>query len=562
MSDPALAFESIAALAAKIRAGALSPVALTEALLERIAALDGRLHAFIAVTRERALAEARAAELALRGGQDLGPLHGIPYAAKDLFDVRGVPTTAGTRLLAGNVAKEDAAVVRRLAGAGMVLLGKTYTVQFAFGGVGVNHDQGTPHNPWKATHHVPGGSSSGSAVAVAAGLAPMALGSDTGGSVRVPASLCGTVGLKTTVGRVSRAGVYPLSFTLDSVGPLTRTVERRSHQALQGTDPRDEISTDGGRRTTCSPAWKPASPAAARDRGDTVLRRGRSRGGPRSARGRQGAPLARRLRSERHGRSQRRPGNVGRSGCSRSRPRPARHNARFLDEHFDELDPAVAHRMIGGRQLSAPDYFAPIASGRSSGGGWRAPRRFRSTRCSCRRVPALSRPLAEVDRTTESYASAQRAASRTRRSEHPEPLRRVRPVRLHARRAPDRPDGSAAAVPGGHGPPASPRAYERATGPAPPPARPRVGRGWPLRLHAARGQGRAHQRRRARHRRGWGGLSPRGGEVVIGDVLETEGRAVEAGIRAAGGDAFVRLDVTDEGDWDRRSAGRSSATDG
>ena len=127
MSDPALAFDSISELAAKIRAGALSPVALTEALLERIAALNGHLHAFIAVTRERALAEARAAELALRGGQDLGPLHGIPYAAKDLFDVRGVATTAGTRLLAGNVAKEDAAVVRRLAGAGMVLVGKTYT---------------------------------------------------------------------------------------------------------------------------------------------------------------------------------------------------------------------------------------------------------------------------------------------------------------------------------------------------------------------------------------------------------------------------------------------------
>ena len=176
MSDPALAFESIVGLAARIRAGVLSPVALTETLLDRIAGLDGRLHAFIALTRERALAEARAAELALRGGQDLGPLHGIPYAAKDLIDVRGVPTTAGTRLLADNVAKEDAAVVRRLAGAGMVLLGKTYTVQFAFGGVGVNHDQGTPHNPWSATHHVPGGSSSGSAVAVAAGLAPMALG--------------------------------------------------------------------------------------------------------------------------------------------------------------------------------------------------------------------------------------------------------------------------------------------------------------------------------------------------------------------------------------------------
>src|SRR5262245_29619059 len=127
----------------------------------------------------------------------------------------------------------------------MVLVGKTYTVQFAFGGVGANHDQGTPHNPWHATHHVPGGSSSGSAVAVAGGLVPMALGSDTAGSVRLPASLCGTVGLKTTVGRVSRAGVYPLSFTLDSVGPLTRTVEDAAlvYQAMQGIDARDETTT-------------------------------------------------------------------------------------------------------------------------------------------------------------------------------------------------------------------------------------------------------------------------------------------------------------------------------
>src|SRR5262245_20107254 len=147
MSHPALAFESITELAARIRAGKLSPVALTEALLDRIAALNEPLHAFIAVTRERALAEAHAAEPAIRGGQDLGPLHGIPYAAKDLIDVRGLPTTAGTRLLAGNIAREDAAVVRRLAGAGMLLVGKTYTVQLAFGVVGANHDQGTPHNP-------------------------------------------------------------------------------------------------------------------------------------------------------------------------------------------------------------------------------------------------------------------------------------------------------------------------------------------------------------------------------------------------------------------------------
>src|SRR5262245_44376549 len=126
----------------------------------------------------------------------------------------------------------------------MILAGKTYTVQFAFGGVGINHDQGTPHNPWSPTPHAPGGSSSGTGVAVAAGLVPMGLGSDTGGSVRIPAALCGTVGLKTTVGRISRAGVYPLSWTLDSVGPLTRTVEDAAlvYQALQGEDAGDETT--------------------------------------------------------------------------------------------------------------------------------------------------------------------------------------------------------------------------------------------------------------------------------------------------------------------------------
>jgi aspartyl-tRNA(Asn)/glutamyl-tRNA(Gln) amidotransferase subunit A len=246
MADTAdtLAFESIANLASQIRHRALSPVALTEALLERIERLDPKLHAFIALARDRAMGQARAAESALRSGQDLGPLHGIPYAAKDLYDVVGMPTTAGTRLRAGHAASSDCAVVRRLSAAGMVLLGKTHTVQFAFGGVGINHDHGTPHNPWHPLLHAPGGSSSGSGVAVAAGLAPMALGTDTGGSVRIPAALCGTVGLKTTVGRISRAGVYPLSFMLDSVGPLTRSVEDAAlvYDSMVGADAADDAT--------------------------------------------------------------------------------------------------------------------------------------------------------------------------------------------------------------------------------------------------------------------------------------------------------------------------------
>lgn len=241
MSNLPLERQSIRQLAKQIQSGDLSPVTLTQHYLDRIHALDPTLHAFRLVCPERALAEAQAAELLIQSGHEVGPLHGIPFAAKDLFDVKGLPTTAGSNLLQDNIAAADATVIRRLRQAGMILLGKTHTVQFAYGGVGINHHHGTPHNPWHQTHYVPGGSSSGSGVAVAAGLAPMALGSDTGGSVRIPAALCGTVGLKTTVGQVSRAGVFPLSWSLDSVGPLTQYVEDAAcvFQAIQGRDMSD-----------------------------------------------------------------------------------------------------------------------------------------------------------------------------------------------------------------------------------------------------------------------------------------------------------------------------------
>ena len=244
MTDGSFGFETITELASAFAGREASPLAYTARLLERIAALDPALTAFVGLTRERALAEAAAAEAAIRRGAAPGPLAGVPYAAKDIFDVAGEATMAGSRLLAGNVATDDCAVVRRLGEAGMVLVGKTHTAQFASTIVGINHDLGTPHNPWRREPHVPGGSSSGSAVAVAAGLVPMALASDTGGSVRAPASLCGIVGLKTTVGRVSRAGVVPLAFSYDSIGSLTRSVEDAAlvYQAINGPDPRDETT--------------------------------------------------------------------------------------------------------------------------------------------------------------------------------------------------------------------------------------------------------------------------------------------------------------------------------
>ncbi|MDP2647415.1 MAG: amidase [Desulfobacterales bacterium] len=242
MNKSALHFQTIIDLARNLRSGKLSPVELTEHFLARIQKLNGRLNAFRQVCPGRALKEAKAAERALRAGQDRGVLHGIPYALKDIFDVQGLATAAGARVLEKNIAARDAFTVQQLSRAGMILLGKTHTVQLAYSGIGINHDYGTPHNPWNQTHYIPGGSSSGSAVAVAAGMAPMALGSDTGGSVRIPAALCGVTGLKTTVGRISRAGVYPLSWTMDSVGPLTRSAEDAAqvYNCLQGVDPEDD----------------------------------------------------------------------------------------------------------------------------------------------------------------------------------------------------------------------------------------------------------------------------------------------------------------------------------
>jgi aspartyl-tRNA(Asn)/glutamyl-tRNA(Gln) amidotransferase subunit A len=239
-----LHYQTITDLADRIRKGEITSTQLTEKLLDRVDLLDGKLNAFKLLCPEKALEQARAADLELSSGNESGVLHGIPYAAKDLFDVKGLPTAAGAKLLENNIAGTDSRAIDRLSQAGMILCGKTNTVQFAFSGIGINHDHGTPHNPWSQKHYIPGGSSSGSAVAVAAGMVPMALGTDTGGSVRVPAALCGTVGLKTTVGRISRAGVYPLSWTLDSVGVISRSVEDAAlvYQCLQGPDVNDETT--------------------------------------------------------------------------------------------------------------------------------------------------------------------------------------------------------------------------------------------------------------------------------------------------------------------------------
>ncbi|MEV0264229.1 amidase [Streptomyces sp. NPDC050617] len=220
----------------------LSPVELTDSVLSRISAVEPEISAYATVTADAARAAAREAEREIAAGRGRGPLHGIPVGVKDLIDTAGVATAAGSRVRAGRVPDTDATVMARLRAAGAVLVGKTHTHEFAYGTI-------TPQtrNPW-STGHVPGGSSGGSAAAVAAGAATFALGTDTGGSIRIPAALTGVVGLKPTFGLVSRQGVAPLSWSLDHVGPITRSVRDTATvlAALAGPDdPRDTAGPAG-----------------------------------------------------------------------------------------------------------------------------------------------------------------------------------------------------------------------------------------------------------------------------------------------------------------------------
>jgi aspartyl-tRNA(Asn)/glutamyl-tRNA(Gln) amidotransferase subunit A len=207
-----------------VRRGDLSPVELTEACLRRIDTYDRALNAFITITRDEALAAAHALEREQRDGRWRGPLHGIPIALKDNIDTAGIPTTAASGVFSGRVPEVDAEVVVRLKNAGAVLLGKLNLHEFALGGTSAVSNFGPVHNPWSLNHN-PGGSSGGSGAAVAADLCLAALGTDTGGSVRIPASSCGIVGFKATYGRVSNRGVIPMAWTLDHVGPMCKTVE-------------------------------------------------------------------------------------------------------------------------------------------------------------------------------------------------------------------------------------------------------------------------------------------------------------------------------------------------
>ena len=238
-------FLTIAETARLIQTKKLSPVELTTGLLARIQALDPQLNAFITVTADLAMRQAKQAEQEIANGRYRGPLHGVPYALKDIYDTQGILTTGGSRVCIDNVPREDAATTAKLNEAGAILVGKLMTHEFAHGGPSFDVPWPPARNPWNLEHFT-GGSSSGSGAALAAGLVPAALGSDTGGSIRGPASFCGITGLMPTYGLVSRFGVMPNSFTFDHCGPMARTVEDCALmlQVISGYDPRDAGSIE------------------------------------------------------------------------------------------------------------------------------------------------------------------------------------------------------------------------------------------------------------------------------------------------------------------------------
>ena len=243
MADEMLVFETVARLASLIERREVSPVALVEAYLERIERLNDRVHAYITVCGESALAEAREAEREITSGRYRGPLHGIPIGLKDQFYTRGVRTTGGSSIHSDLIPDEDATIVERLKDAGAIMLGKHNMAEFAMGGTR-EHPYGNPRNPWDL-ERIPGHSSSGSGVAVSASMCAAAIGEDTGGSGRIPAAACGITAIRPTYGRISRHGTFPVSWSLDCASPMARTAEDCALllETIAGHDPRDPTSS-------------------------------------------------------------------------------------------------------------------------------------------------------------------------------------------------------------------------------------------------------------------------------------------------------------------------------
>ncbi len=409
-----LAHRSLAELSRLLASGETTSREIVAACFERIDARDQQLHAFIDVWRNDAFTRADSADRERAAGRTRGPLCGLPIALKDLLHVEGRQTTAGSKSWLGRIADHTATAVARLVAAGMIPLGKTHMVEFAFGGWGRNEPMGAPWNPWDTrTHRVAGGSSSGSAVAVAGGLAPAAIGSDTGGSIRIPAALCGLVGFKPTYGLVSLYGSVPLSTTLDSIGPLARTVEdaARLTEVMAGPDPLDPA-------TLAAPAFDAeAALAGGQDiRGmritalaieqfpdDTLGAVVHARNAAIAVLRELGAIVE----------ESRAPFDfddlMTRNGRLIAAEAYAVHRA-YIEDPSLPIDPWVRKRLLAGKSIGAADYIDELAHRRRTVEAFATWMRERDALLTPT-LPIVATPVAEVDEATTPLATFTRAAN-------------------------------------------------------------------------------------------------------------------------------------------------------
>ena len=409
-----LPFHSLTELSGMLARGDTTSRAIVEACLARIDALDGKLHAFVDVYRDDALKLADAADLERSVHAARGPLHGLPIALKDLLEINGRQTTAGSKSWLGRVSDHTATCVAKLVMAGMIPLGKTHMVEFAFGGWGRNQPMGAPWNPWDLrTHRVAGGSSSGSAVATAAGLVPAAIGSDTGGSVRIPSALCGLTGLKTTYGLISLYGAVPLSTTLDTIGPIAHTVDDVAllTAAMAGPDPRDPATLGApptdlrsallrspdvrGMRIACLaseqfPGFIESDVVRARHQAIDVLR------GLGADVEEVRAPIDFEEIATR----------LGRLLAAEAYAYHRGH----IEDMSEPIDPWVRKRVLGGKAISAADYIGELSSMRRAQAAFAAWMQGRDALLTPA-LPITAVPVADVDESTAPLATFTRAGN-------------------------------------------------------------------------------------------------------------------------------------------------------
>lgn len=389
-------FATLTELSAALARGSTSAVELADLYLQRIRRANPKLNAFVHVDEELTRRHARAADERRASGVTLGRLDGLPIALKDLLEIQGCRTGVGSAMWTERRSTTTATVVRNLLAAGMVPLGKTQMVEFAFGTWGANPHLGTPWNPWDLdTHRVPGGSSSGSAVAVAAGLAPAAIGSDTGGSVRIPAALNGITGLKTSGGLLSTEGAFPLSQTLDTIGPMTRSAEDAALLCAAMLGPEsdaarpfascatfDGVSLAGMRITVLSPEQYPIAVerdvASAIDDAQRVLRE-------------LGAAVVERQFPLVFDDLMRRNGQLTAAEAY------AVHRGYIEDEQLS-IGAAVRRRMLGGKAIGAADYIDALAHRRAACAQWIDWMRD----CDALLTPTVPMPACPVDAADES----------------------------------------------------------------------------------------------------------------------------------------------------------------